>query len=414
MGYLSAQGVTSIDNLVISNPDADHAASCNELFHAYTVRHFYHQGSAKDTDTWRECLEAADAEPGLTIHTDVDLNPGDALSLSAHAAARLLSINANAGSINAGSIVFRVDFGQFSFILPGDIECAVEQQIIAGPLDLDVDVLQAGHHGSKTSTCTPWLEATSPEAVVIPVGTNSYGHPAPEVISRVAATGAKLYRTDLNGTVTFTSDGTTYSVSVQKSPAATPAPTTSPTSSPPPTGALEIAHIEYDPPGNDQGENLANEYVEIRNGAAESVSFSGYALKDAAGTTFTFPSSFVLPAGATVKVRTGTGTDTASDLYWGRGAAVWNNDHDTATLLASGTVVAEANHSPPHGSPAQRDGSTTLDGGGCRLRPGSHDAEHPASRHDFRRRWSRNGDVDGGSSGNPWDPRRNSTKGEAS
>ena len=349
LGYLNSQGVTTIQNLIISNPDADHAASCNEIFQGYVVRNLYHQGSQKDTDTWRECLDAAQAESGVTVHTDADLNPGDYLALSANAAARLLSINANAGSINAGSIAFRVDYGDFSFLLPGDIECAVEDQIIAGPLDLDVDVLQAGHHGSKTSTCTPWLQATTPEAVVIPVGTNSYGHPTQEVLDRVAAAGSKLYRTDLNGTITFTSSGQGYQVSVQKSPAPTPAPSPTPSPSPSPTpppsgGSLEISHIEYDPPGDDQGANLANEYVEIHNGGSASVSFSGYTLKDAAVASYSFPSSFSLAAGASVKVHTGSGTNSATDLYWGRGSAVWNNDHDTATLLASGSVVAEKSY----------------------------------------------------------------------
>ena len=66
----------------------------------------------------------------------------------------------------------------------------------------DVDVLIAGHHGSKYSTCEELLQAVRPEIVCISVGANnSYGHPAPETLERLREFGCTVYRTDQNGDI---------------------------------------------------------------------------------------------------------------------------------------------------------------------------------------------------------------------
>ena len=68
----------------------------------------------------------------------------------------------------------------------------------------ELEVLIAGHHGSKNSTCEELLQATMPEYVFISVGAdNYYGHPAEELLDRLAEYGCTVYRTDLNGTIIF-------------------------------------------------------------------------------------------------------------------------------------------------------------------------------------------------------------------
>ena len=79
---------------------------------------------------------------------------------------------------------------------------------------LDADILKAGHHGSSTSTSADFLDAVSPEACVIEVGEgNSYNHPHKEVVSRLEEAGCAIYRTDLDGTVVFETDGQNWAVS---------------------------------------------------------------------------------------------------------------------------------------------------------------------------------------------------------
>ena len=78
--------------------------------------------------------------------------------------------------------------------------------------NLDADVLKVSHHGSRTASTAEFLRAVSPAYAVISVGENGYGHPSDEVLARLAAVGAKVFRTDKAGTVVMISDGETVSV----------------------------------------------------------------------------------------------------------------------------------------------------------------------------------------------------------
>ncbi|MEU2061353.1 lamin tail domain-containing protein [Streptomyces sp. NPDC013455] len=106
-------------------------------------------------------------------------------------------------------------------------------------------------------------------------------------------------------------------------------------------GGVRIHHVWFDSPGTDNRSNksLNAEWVQLKNTSGSAVSLKGWVLKDAAGHKYVFP-GVKLGAGKYLKVRTGSGSDTASDKYQDRRAYVWNNDKDTATLTkASGTKV---------------------------------------------------------------------------
>ncbi|MFF7656700.1 lamin tail domain-containing protein [Streptomyces sp. NPDC007983] len=104
-------------------------------------------------------------------------------------------------------------------------------------------------------------------------------------------------------------------------------------------GSIHLYKVYYDSPGSDTRSNtsLNGEYVQIKNSTSSAVQLKGYTLRDATGYKYTFP-SYRINAGKTVKVHTGRGSQSAGHVYWGRGAYVWNNGKDTATLrTASGT-----------------------------------------------------------------------------
>ena len=100
-------------------------------------------------------------------------------------------------------------------------------------------------------------------------------------------------------------------------------------------------HVEYDAPGIDN-ENLNGEWVDIRNTGTASQDLSGWVLKDeSASHRYTFPSSFSLDAGESVRVHTGCGDNTEATLFWCYGSAIWNNTGDTAFLLDDhGNIVS--------------------------------------------------------------------------
>ncbi|MFI9461487.1 lamin tail domain-containing protein [Streptomyces xiamenensis] len=106
-------------------------------------------------------------------------------------------------------------------------------------------------------------------------------------------------------------------------------------------GSVKITKIYYNSPGKDDRSNtsLNGEWVRITNSTGKAVSLKGWTLTDAQKHTYTF-GTFSLGAGKSVTVRTGSGKNTAANVYQNRGAYVWNNDKDTATLRKSnGTKV---------------------------------------------------------------------------
>lgn len=108
---------------------------------------------------------------------------------------------------NDDSLVLRVEFGKSSVLLEGDAEARSEGAMLTSGQMRPVTLLKIGHHGSRTSTTPAFLAAAAPRDAVISVGRgNRFGHPRPEVIRRVAAGGARLYRTDEFGLVTFLLD----------------------------------------------------------------------------------------------------------------------------------------------------------------------------------------------------------------
>jgi competence protein ComEC len=104
-------------------------------------------------------------------------------------------------------MVLRISYGDTSVLLEGDAEKAVERRI-AALHPQHADLLKVGHHGSATSTTSEILAATKPAFAIISVGFHtSYGLPKPDVLARLQAAGVHVYRTDLNGAVTFYLDG---------------------------------------------------------------------------------------------------------------------------------------------------------------------------------------------------------------
>lgn len=122
------------------------------------------------------------------------------------------------------------------------------------------------------------------------------------------------------------------------------APTTTTTESSDSDGSasdLVVAAVHADAEGNDH-ENLNEEYITFRNTGDETLAMGGWTVSDPADHTYTIPSGFSLAPGETVTIYTGSGADSATDLYWGSDAAVWNNGGDTIIVTTdSGQTVLE-------------------------------------------------------------------------
>jgi competence protein ComEC len=114
---------------------------------------------------------------------------------------------------NNDSLGMRVAFGKRSFLLTGDMERPMEARALGDGLTIVSDVLKVGHHGSKTSTIEPFLDAVRPSIAVISAGfENSFGHPHRDVLARLAEHHTAILRTDLDGLITIRTDGNRISM----------------------------------------------------------------------------------------------------------------------------------------------------------------------------------------------------------
>ena len=136
-------------------------------------------------------------------------------------------------------------------------------------------------------------------------------------------------------------------LSAPPAPTATPTAMATPTPSPTPYAGPDVRVAEWcskwNADGNDN-QNLNDEYVCLQNHDAVTADMADWRVQDAVGATYTFPEFSLSPA-THVRIHTGSGANTATDLYWGRGSAVWNNTGDTVFLYDdAGSLVDEYNY----------------------------------------------------------------------
>jgi beta-lactamase superfamily II metal-dependent hydrolase len=118
---------------------------------------------------------------------------------------------------NANSLVARLEYGEFSMLLPGDAEEQTEHRLLTKDANLAAKIIKLGHHGSKYATTQDLLNRARPEVAIVSCGEwNRYGHPAQAVLDRLRAANVKLYRTDLQGEITITTKGKDYVIKTGK------------------------------------------------------------------------------------------------------------------------------------------------------------------------------------------------------
>lgn len=199
----------SIDVVIATHPDADHIGGIPEVLRRYDVNFFLDPGVPSDTGTYAALLSALEESAAEYIIT----RRGMRLALGGGAVLEILFPDRDmAGAdTNDASIVAKLVYGDTSFLLTGDSPQKIEKYLVSiDGKNLDVDVLKAGHHGSKTSTSEGLLGFSSPATAIISAGAgNRYGHPHEEVLARLREFGVKILRTDEEGTIVMKSDGET-------------------------------------------------------------------------------------------------------------------------------------------------------------------------------------------------------------
>ena len=217
--FLWRKKIATVETIVLSHPNSDHLNGLLFIARHFNVREVWMTQEFVPVEQYQDFLDIISEEDiriiGLKelsatksingIRFRVLYPPTDFLERKTQDPWRTLNNN---------SLVLKVSFDRVSFLLPGDIETEAEKEItgLAGNA-LKSSVLLVPHHGSKTSSSPGLLEYVDPAIAVISAGwKNTFGFPHRNILKRYAGRGCQVFRTDLDGAITITTDGTDVKV----------------------------------------------------------------------------------------------------------------------------------------------------------------------------------------------------------
>lgn len=197
-----------IDAVIITNPDADHIGGFLDVLKNYQVGEVFSSGTVSSSKTFKDLETQIQNKniPNLLVKKGMRLDLGGGVVLDILFPDRDVST----WKTNDGSVVARLSYGNTSVMLTGDAPKSTEKIILGefSPSELHSDILKVGHHGSRGSTSLEFAQAVSPMYALISDGKgNSYGHPHQETLDILKQINAKIFRTDLLGTITVKSNG---------------------------------------------------------------------------------------------------------------------------------------------------------------------------------------------------------------
>lgn len=204
--YLRHRGIRHVHMVINSHPDTDHLQGIERVVEKFSVDYVAVPQVLRQSDHYDTLRELAQNKKIKWLY----LQAGQQISIDSDVQIKVLYPmleNRTDDNFNNLSAVLKMNYKQFSVLMPGDIEQDGIKKLIADKELTAVTIVKVPHHGSRYSLVPEFYQQMKPRFAVISVGNNNFGHPAPEVIEYLKNQGAVVYRTDQDGAVTFISDG---------------------------------------------------------------------------------------------------------------------------------------------------------------------------------------------------------------
>lgn len=202
--YLKNKKIKNLDVVVATHPDSDHIGSLDYIIDNFDVDKIYMTKQNTDSESYDNLINSCNKK-----HLKINyLSKDDFFNLDDYTKIDVLSPSYITDNNNSNSIVLNISYKNNNFLFTGDCDSENEVDMI-NSYDLEnVDFLKVAHHGSSSSSSLDFLEEVTPDIAVISCGyKNSYGHPHKATLDNLNEVNAKIFRTDINGSMVFYSDG---------------------------------------------------------------------------------------------------------------------------------------------------------------------------------------------------------------
>ncbi len=205
LDYLKKQNVEELDYVIGTHPHSDHIGGLDTVINNIKVDQAILPKVAHNTKTYEDLLDAISAK-NIPVKQAV---VGDQYNLGKASFIVLSPSSSSYEEMNNYSVGIKITLGKVSFVMAGDAEKLSEEEMTKTGIDLSADVLKLSHHGASNGINENFYNAVHPKFAVISVDrNNSYNHPNPKTLLAMINHGIKIFRTDIQGSIVFTTNGT--------------------------------------------------------------------------------------------------------------------------------------------------------------------------------------------------------------